>query len=84
MYQLLVYYPGDTAPRATLQAQNAAAVVALIPKALSDHDGCERVVVIFNSAATGGVWTTRVRDLRPCAEDDAAGCVPFMRRPSAA
>lgn len=45
MYQLQVYFPGDTAPRATVPCDRAAGVMLRIPQLLADHDGCEVIVV---------------------------------------
>lgn len=49
MYQLLVYYPGTKGVAATVDARSAVDVLELIPKILADHEGCEHVVVMFNS-----------------------------------
>jgi hypothetical protein len=47
MYQLLVYYPNDPIPRATVKAARAPDALTLIPRLLSEHDGCEHVVVML-------------------------------------
>lgn len=49
MYQLLVYYPADEGVRVTHSVNRGADVLTLIPRLLSEHLGCERVVVKFNS-----------------------------------
>ncbi len=49
MYQLLVYYPDTKGVAATIDARRAVDALELIPKILSDHEGCEHVVVMFNS-----------------------------------
>ena len=46
MYQLLVYYADDTAPRQRISVGKASEVLALIPELLAAHAGCERVVVM--------------------------------------
>ena len=46
MYELLVYYPEDpTLVRKSVRVDRGNEVVALIPKLLAEHVGCERIVV---------------------------------------
>ena len=46
MYELHVYYPGDTIMRKTVRAARAAEALDLIPQLLAEHDGCEHIVVM--------------------------------------
>ncbi len=48
MYQLLIYFPDSETARATIQVDKARDVLALIPKLLAEHEGCEHIVVLFN------------------------------------
>ena len=48
MYRLLVYYPEQTGIHATIHVDRSADVLTRIPQLLAEHDGCERVVVMFN------------------------------------
>jgi hypothetical protein len=49
MYQLLVYFPEQRDAHAIVNAHNASDALALIPRILADHHGCERVVVIMGT-----------------------------------
>ena len=49
MYQLLVYYPERSDAHAMINAQNAFEALALIPRILAEHHGCERVVVMMGT-----------------------------------
>ena len=48
MYELGVYYPGDTIARSMVEAKRADEALGLIPKLLAEHAGCERVVVMLS------------------------------------
>ena len=50
MYQLLVYFPGSSVVRATIDVSKSTEVLALIPKLLAEHEGCEHIVVKFNDS----------------------------------
>ncbi|MGH6967254.1 MAG: hypothetical protein ACREE0_22440 [Phenylobacterium sp.] len=48
MYELHVYYGGDSIARKTVRASRAAEALDLIAQLLAEHDGCERVVVMVS------------------------------------
>jgi hypothetical protein len=48
VYRIDVFFAGEKTPRKTLETENAAAVLAAIPNALNDHDGCERLEVFLD------------------------------------
>ncbi len=48
MYQLLVYFPGSEGARARINIDRGSDVVAMIPKLLAEHEGCEHIVVMLN------------------------------------
>jgi len=50
MYQLLVFYSGESRPHATIEVAKAPEVLELIPKILAEHQGCEHVVVMLERA----------------------------------
>lgn len=48
MYELQVYYAGDTTIRKSVRASRAAEALELIPLLLAEHDGCEHIVVLVS------------------------------------
>ena len=49
MYQLQVYYPGQTFAQAVIDVKQASEALDLIPDVLAKHQGCERVVVMMGT-----------------------------------
>jgi hypothetical protein len=47
MYRLLVYYPETKGSHLTVTAERSAEVLDLIPRLLSEHLGCEHIVVFM-------------------------------------
>jgi hypothetical protein len=44
VYQLLVFYPGETSPRHRFDLRTAVETSARLPELLAEHSGCERIV----------------------------------------
>jgi len=65
MYQITVYYSGDTFARSTHTARSGAGVFDLILRLRDEHPGCERIEVRMRSEAVrrGLRWQSTV--LRP-------------------
>lgn len=50
MYQLLVFYPGDTAARHRHEVRNGTQVINAIPELLTSHGECERIEVFHRTS----------------------------------
>jgi hypothetical protein len=49
VYSLEVYFPDNPGPHHVERTGDAHGAMARIPALLQEHDGCERIVVYFNT-----------------------------------
>ena len=49
MYTLQVFFPGDRLPGRSEYLDGARDALARVPELLSEHDGCEKIVVFFGT-----------------------------------